>query len=87
MPNLGMGELVLLFLIVLLIFGARRLPQIADGVSKAIRTFKRGLNSDDDICVTPGQDNADDAAVRPQVPSGETPINSMSSAATTKEPV
>jgi len=52
-PNLGFGELVIVFLIVMLIFGAGRLPQIGEGIGKAIRNLKRGLNTDDDIDVTP----------------------------------
>ncbi|WP_157069099.1 twin-arginine translocase TatA/TatE family subunit [Sandaracinus amylolyticus] len=52
MPNLGMGELIVILLIVLLVFGASRLPQIGEGLGKAIRGLKRGLNSDDDIEVT-----------------------------------
>ncbi|MEM7435533.1 MAG: twin-arginine translocase TatA/TatE family subunit [Myxococcota bacterium] len=53
MPNLGFGELAIVFLIVILIFGANRLPQIGEGIGKAIRNLKRGLNTDDDIDVTP----------------------------------
>ena len=53
MPNLGVGELVIILLIVILIFGASRLPQIGDGIGKAIKNFKRGLNTDEDIEVTP----------------------------------
>lgn len=52
MPNLGMGELIVILLIVLLVFGASRLPQIGEGLGKAIRGLKRGLASDDDIEVT-----------------------------------
>jgi len=48
-----MGELVVVLLIVLLVFGASRLPQIGEGVGKAIKNFKRGLNTDDDIDVSP----------------------------------
>lgn len=51
MPNLGMGELIIVLLIVLLLFGAKKLPQIGEGVGKAIRGLKRGLNTDDDIQV------------------------------------
>ena len=53
MPNIGMGELVIVLLIVLLVFGASRLPQIGEGVGKAIKNFKRGINSDEDIEVAP----------------------------------
>lgn len=53
MPNIGMGELVVILLIVVLVFGASRLPQLGDSVGKAIKNFKRGLNTDDDIDVEP----------------------------------
>lgn len=53
MPTLGMGELLVILVIVLLIFGASRLPQIGEGIGKAVRNLKRGLNTDDDIDVTP----------------------------------
>ena len=53
MPNLGMGELLIVLAIVMLVFGATRLPQIGEGVGKAIRNLKRGLSDDDNIEVTP----------------------------------
>ncbi|MCA9601526.1 MAG: twin-arginine translocase TatA/TatE family subunit [Polyangiales bacterium] len=52
MPNIGFGELVIILLIVLMVFGARRLPQIGEGIGKAISGLKRGLNSNDDIEVS-----------------------------------
>lgn len=55
MPNLGFGELVIVLLIVMLIFGAGRLPQIGEGLGRAIRNLKRGLNTDDEIDVTPAE--------------------------------
>ncbi len=50
--GLGPGELILVLAIVLLIFGASRLPQIGEGLGKAVRNLKRGLSDDDDIEVT-----------------------------------
>lgn len=38
--GLGMGEMVLIFLIVLLLFGAKRLPEIGSALGKGIREFK-----------------------------------------------
>ena len=55
MPHLGMGELVIILLIVLIVFGASRLPQLGEGIGKAISGLKRGLKADDDIDVTPGE--------------------------------
>lgn len=53
LQNIGWTELVLILMIVLIVFGARRLPQIGEGIGKGIRNLKRGLRSDDDIEVTP----------------------------------
>ncbi len=52
MPHLGMGELVVIFMLAILVFGATRLPQIGEGMGKAIKNFRRGLSSDDDIEVS-----------------------------------
>jgi sec-independent protein translocase protein TatA len=48
-----MGELLIILVIVLLVFGANKLPQLGDGIGKAIKNFKRGLNHDDEIDDTP----------------------------------
>ncbi len=48
----GWQELLIVLLIVLVVFGAGRLPQIGEGLGKAVRNLKRGLKSDDDIEVT-----------------------------------
>jgi sec-independent protein translocase protein TatA len=48
-----MGELVVILAIFVLLFGARRLPELADGMGKAIRNFKRGLNSPDEDVTPP----------------------------------
>ena len=41
--NLGLGELLVILLIVLLLFGAKRLPEIARGLGKSMHEFKKGL--------------------------------------------
>jgi len=52
--RLGLSELIIIFAIVVLLFGARRLPELADGMGKAIRNFKRGLTSPEED-VTPAE--------------------------------
>lgn len=48
-----MGELIVILMLALLVFGASRLPQIGEGMGRAIKNFKNGLGGDDDIDVTP----------------------------------
>ncbi|MBT5874876.1 MAG: twin-arginine translocase TatA/TatE family subunit [Candidatus Latescibacteria bacterium] len=42
--DIGMGEMMVIFLIVLMLFGADRIPQLAKGLGKGIRDFKRVVN-------------------------------------------
>lgn len=46
--GLGFGEMVLIFAVLLLLFGAKRLPELASGMGKGIRDFKRALNGLDE---------------------------------------
>lgn len=48
LPNIGPAELIIIFLIVLLLFGANRIPEIAKGLGKGIRDFKRGMSGLDE---------------------------------------
>ena len=43
--DIGMGELLIIFLIILILFGADRIPQLARGLGKGIRDFKRIVNN------------------------------------------
>lgn len=50
MFKFGMGELVVILLIVLLLFGAAKLPEIARSIAKAIKEFKKtGKEIKDDL--------------------------------------
>ncbi len=42
----GMGELVIIFLIVLVLFGAGKIPKIAKDVGSGIRDFKKAMNGE-----------------------------------------
>lgn len=50
---MGMGELIIVLIVVLLVFGANKIPQLGDGLGKAIRSFKKGMNEDPAVDVTP----------------------------------
>jgi sec-independent protein translocase protein TatA len=60
MFGFGATELVIILLIVVIIFGARRLPEIGSGVGKAIKNFKSGISGKDEIDVTPEKDEVTD---------------------------
>lgn len=53
MFGLGAWELLIILGIVVLLFGARRLPEIGSGVGKAIKNFKAGVSEKGEIDVTP----------------------------------
>lgn len=41
--NLGAGEIILIVLVVLLLFGAKKIPELARGIGKGMSEFKKGL--------------------------------------------
>jgi sec-independent protein translocase protein TatA len=53
MFGIGMPELVVILVIVLIIFGAGKLPQIGEGIGKGIRNFRKSTKEQDEIDVTP----------------------------------
>jgi sec-independent protein translocase protein TatA len=46
MFGLKMGELLIIFLVVLVLFGGTKLPQLGSSLGQAIRNFKRGFGGD-----------------------------------------
>jgi sec-independent protein translocase protein TatA len=45
--NLGFGEVILIGMVILLFFGAKRIPEIAGSFGKGIREFKKSMNDVD----------------------------------------
>jgi len=52
MFGLGFGELLIILVIVLLVFGAGKLPQIGDALGRSIKNFKRAASGDNEIEVS-----------------------------------
>ncbi len=48
MPNLGAPELIIIALVVLLLFGATRLPKLGKSMGQSISGFKKGLSEGDE---------------------------------------
>ena len=53
MFGIGMQELLLILVVVLLIFGANKLPEIGGGLGRAIRNFRRASSEPDEIDIIP----------------------------------
>ena len=60
MFGIGTTELLVILGIVIVIFGARRLPELGTGIGEAIKNFKKGVSSKDEIDVTPKKDEVTD---------------------------
>lgn len=62
LPTLGVPELLVIFLILVLIFGAAKLPQLGRGLGEGIRNFKSGIKGGDKAEeLEPGQNAQEDA--------------------------
>jgi sec-independent protein translocase protein TatA len=69
----GMGELVVILLIVLVVFGANKLPGIGDALGRSIKNFKKASNVDDDkvIEATGGKGQIEAASSKKELNAGE----------------
>lgn len=75
MPNIGFIEMLVIGVAVLLVFGPKRLPELAKGVGKGIRDFKKALSGEEDSekskeALPPEQKNAQ-LAQSPQSPQSD----------------
>ena len=46
--NLGAGEIILIVLVILILFGAKKIPELARGIGKGMSEFKKGLKDVED---------------------------------------
>lgn len=61
MFGLGVPELVIILVIVVVIFGASRLPEIGSGIGKGIKNLKKSLKGEDEIDVSPKEEENEKA--------------------------
>lgn len=48
MGKIGMTEIILILLVVVLLFGGRKIPELMKGIGKGAREFKKGMSGDYD---------------------------------------
>ena len=54
MGSIGPWQVIIILLVVVLLFGAKKLPQIGKGMGEALRNFKKSVNDSDDATdITP----------------------------------
>ncbi len=59
--NLGTGEIIIIALIVLLLFGGRKIPELMRGLGKGVKSFKDGMNDVKNIDDTSSDSSAANA--------------------------
>jgi sec-independent protein translocase protein TatA len=60
MFGLGIQELIIILVIVMILFGAKRLPELASGMGKAVKNFKKATTEPDEIDITPNKKSVED---------------------------
>jgi len=53
MFGMGFGELLVILVIILVLFGAGKLPEIGEGLGRGIRNFRKAVKAPDEIDITP----------------------------------
>ena len=71
MGNLGFSEIMLILVVVLLLFGAKRLPEVGASIGKGIREFKRSLSDTQDAILS----NPDERPPAPRQVDASSPQN------------
>ena len=62
MAGFGVPELIIIFLIIIVLFGSSRLPQLGSGLGKGISNFKKGLKSGDQESLSEAEQKQEAAA-------------------------
>ena len=68
MFGLGIGELLIILVIVVVLF-SRRLPDLGEGLGKSIKKFRKAVNEPDEIDITPKATSEEESPAAPTEPS------------------
>ncbi|MDD5871634.1 MAG: twin-arginine translocase TatA/TatE family subunit [Bacteroidales bacterium] len=58
--NLGTGELIIILIIILLLFGAKKIPDLMKGLGRGVRSFKEGMNEVKNDIEAPADDKKEE---------------------------
>ena len=73
--NLGFGELMIILVIVLVLFGARRVPEIGASIGRGIREFKKNINEADREIREPLRDSLSQSSASDRLGAGDVTTN------------
>ncbi len=59
--NFGLAEILIIALVVLLLFGGKKIPELMKGIGKGVKSFKDGMNGIDE---NKGDDNSNECTTR-----------------------
>lgn len=48
MPNIGIKEIIIIAVVIVLLFGTKKIPELAQGLAEAIKTLRRAFSSEVD---------------------------------------
>ena len=60
----SLPHLLIVLLVVVVLFGAKKLPEIGGGLGKAIKNFKKATSEPDEIDITPRSKNSDSSSTK-----------------------
>lgn len=60
--NIGAGEIIIVALVILLLFGGKKIPELMKGLGKGVRSFKEGINDIEKEINAEPQPKKDEAA-------------------------
>ncbi len=58
MGSIGFSEILLIFVVVLLLFGAKKLPEVARGMGQALREFRRAAKEVEEVVKVPPEEGS-----------------------------
>lgn len=76
MPNIGGPEIIIIFVVILLLFGAKKIPELARGLGKSMGEFKKARNEFEDE-MRRAVDDEDESAKKEKKPRNNTPSQSQ----------
>ncbi len=58
--NIGLPEAIIIFVVILLLFGGKKIPELMHGLGKGVAGFRKGLNEiENEIKATPSSDSSE----------------------------